>query len=68
MVFITGQFGAGIMEYFKLVKWMVFLNLLLCLPMLFIIVPQFISSPRTFEARFAATYSSHSTPAALVGK
>lgn len=53
------------MEYFKLVKWMIFLNLLLCLPMIFIIVPQIVMSPRTFEGRFAETFQDV-TPAGLV--
>ncbi|XP_067944299.1 transmembrane channel-like protein 7 isoform X2 [Watersipora subatra] len=62
---IEGQFGAGIMEYFKLLKWMIFLNLLLCIPILFIIVPQFVISPMRFEERFVNSTSS-SSPAPFV--
>ena len=41
------------MEYFKLVKWMIFLNLLLCVPMLFIIIPQLTMEPHSFDDKYA---------------
>jgi len=40
------------MEYFKLVKWMIFLNLLLSLVVFFIIIPQFVMSPQKFDDRW----------------